>query len=43
MIVVTEQFEGKPLLARHRMVNSLFAGEMGGPKPRMHGKVSHAL
>ncbi|CAM9643232.1 unnamed protein product, partial [Sphacelaria rigidula] len=28
VIVVTEQFEGKPLLARHRMVTSLFAGEM---------------
>eukprot|EP00903_Cladosiphon_okamuranus_P011750 g11045.t1 len=33
VIVVSEEFEGKPLLARHRMVNALFAEEMKG---KMH-------
>lgn len=35
VIVVSEEFEGKPLLARHRMVNALFAEEMKG---KMHGE-----
>eukprot|EP00752_Nemacystus_decipiens_P009189 g8209.t1 len=30
VVVVSEEFEGKPLLARHRMVNALFAEEMKG-------------
>lgn len=33
--MVSEEFEGKPLLARHRMVNALFAEEMKG---KMHGE-----
>jgi len=28
VIVVSKQFEGKPLLARHRLVNSLLADEL---------------
>lgn len=38
VIVVTDQFEGKPLVARHRMVNALFADEMTGKTPVMHGE-----
>lgn len=38
VVVVTEEFEGKPLVARHRMVNTLFAEEMTGATPKMHGK-----
>ncbi|CAN0266391.1 unnamed protein product [Scytosiphon promiscuus] len=30
VVVVSEEFEGKPLLARHRMVNALFESEMKG-------------
>lgn len=40
VIVVTEQFEGKSLVARHRMVMALFAEEMTGGKPKMHGESS---
>lgn len=36
VVVVTEEFEGKPLVARHRMVNTLFAEEMTGATPKMH-------
>lgn len=36
VIVVSDEFEGKPLLARHRMVNALFAEEMKG---KMHGEM----
>lgn len=35
VIVVSDEFEGKPLLARHRMVNALFAEEMKG---KVHGE-----
>lgn len=39
---MTDEFEGKPLLARHRMVNALFAAEMTGKTPIMHGEINHA-
>lgn len=35
VVVVSEKFEGKALLARHRMVNSLFSEEMKGD---LHGE-----
>ena len=38
VIIVTEEFEGKALLARHRMVNALFTEELMGKTPSMHGK-----
>lgn len=38
VIVVTEEFEGKALLARHRMVNALFKEELMGKTPAMHGE-----
>ena len=31
VVVVSARFEGKPLLARHRMVNGLLAEELRGP------------
>lgn len=37
--MVSEKFEGKPLLARHRMVNALFAEEMKG---QVHGEETAA-
>ena len=30
MVVVSEQFEGKPLIARHRLVNTLLKEELEG-------------
>ena len=38
VIIVTEEFEGKALLARHRMVNALFTEELMGKTPSMHGE-----
>lgn len=38
VIVVSDEFEGKPLVARHRMVNALFMEEMTGNVPAMHGE-----
>ena len=40
MVVVSEKFEGKSLVARHRMVNELFAAEMRSSA--MHGEELHA-
>ena len=31
VVVVSEQFEGQRLLARHRLINSLLAEELAGP------------
>ncbi|CAM9862915.1 unnamed protein product [Pylaiella littoralis] len=36
VIVVSDEFEGKSLLARHRIVNSLFTEDMTGKTPKMH-------
>lgn len=31
LVVVTPEFSGKPLVARHRMINKLLAAELAGP------------
>jgi BolA protein len=38
--VVTDQFEGKPLVARHRMLNQLLADELAGP---VHALALHTM
>lgn len=35
---MSDEFEGKSLLARHRMVNALFSDDMTGETPKMHGE-----
>lgn len=35
---MSDEFEGKSLLARHRIVNSLFTEDMTGKTPKMHGE-----
>lgn len=39
VVVVTEAFEGKPLIARHRAVNALLEDELEGP---VHALSIHA-
>lgn len=40
---MSDEFEGKSLLARHRMVNALFAEDMMGAKPKFHGEQQRQL
>ena len=39
VVVVSDQFDGKPLVARHRQVNALLAEELEGP---VHALSIHA-
>ena len=38
--VVSEQFKGKPLLARHRLINEALADELAGP---VHALAIHTM
>ena len=38
--VVSEQFKGKPLLARHRLINETLADELAGP---VHALALHTM
>ncbi len=40
VIAVTEAFEGKMLVARHRMINQLLADELAGP---VHALALHTM
>ncbi|MGB5446948.1 MAG: BolA/IbaG family iron-sulfur metabolism protein [Psychromonas sp.] len=38
--VVSEEFEGVPLISRHRLINSLLKDELAGP---VHGLALHTM
>ena len=40
LVVVTTEFNGKPLVARHRIINKLLAAELAGP---VHALALHTL
>ena len=40
VLIVSEEFEGQKLLARHRRINRLLAGELAGP---IHALAIHAV
>jgi BolA protein len=40
VVLVSEQFEGRPLVQRHRAVNSVLAGELKGP---VHALALHTM
>lgn len=40
VVLVTEQFEGKPLVQRHRAVNSVLAGQLRGS---VHALALHTM
>lgn len=40
LVVVTDEFKGKQLVARHRIINKLLASELAGP---VHALALHTL
>lgn len=38
LVVVSDQFEGKPLIARHRLINEILASELQG---KIHALAMH--